>query len=247
MSNNSENGHANNVAKLNELISYALSYGSAYNPAKAALKIAAMQTIVSSAKTANDAVNAALPLYRNAVDARESAFLPLSGLVRRSMNFLKASDTTDLVDESVNILARKLLGERATAKLTEEEKKALAAEGKSVKEISTSQMGYDLRIDNFDKFIKMLASIPLYAPNETDLKIAALTACYNDLKLKNAAVLAAWVPLSNARIARNEILYKEITGLHDLAIDAKLYIKSAFGSLSPQYKQISKLKFTNIR
>ena len=57
------------------------------------------------------------------------------------------------------------------------------------------------------------------------------------------SVLAATVPLSNARIARNEVLYKEKTGLVDTAFDVKVYIKSLFGASSPQYKQISKLAF----
>ena len=77
----------------------------------------------------------------------------------------------------------------------------------------------------------------------TLLKISTLSALYNDLTAKNAAVLAATVPLSNARISRNEILYKEKTGLVDTAFDVKVYIKSLFGATSSQYKQISKLKF----
>jgi hypothetical protein len=163
------------------------------------------------------------------------------------MNFLKATDTSDAVIESVNSLVRKIVGSRAKAKLTEEEKNTLLAAGKTVKEISASQMGYDLRLDNLDKLIKMLAAIPLYVPNEADLKIESLSNYYLDLKQKNADVIAAWVPLSNARIARNDILYKKTTGLHDLAIDIKLYIKSAFGISSTQYKQISKLKFTSFK
>ena len=33
----------------------------------------------------------------------------------------------------------------------------------------------------------------------------------------------------------------------DIALDSKAYIKSAFGGTSPQYKQVSKLKFTSPR
>ena len=89
----------------------------------------------------------------------------------------------------------------------------------------------------------MLESISLYKPNEEDLKVTSLTALYNDLKSKNNAVVNALVPLNNARISRNEILYKENTGLVDIACDAKTYIKSIFGATSPQFKQISKLQF----
>jgi hypothetical protein len=130
--------------------------------------------------------------------------------------------------------------------MTEAEKKAEAEAGKEVVEISSSQMSYDSRLENLDKFIKLLASVPEYTPNEEDLKVTALTALYNDLKAKNSAVINAAIPLSNARISRNEVLYKANTGLVDIALDTKTYIKSVFGAGSPQYKQVSKLEFITL-
>lgn len=247
MSSITESSHANNVANFEELISYAIGYGAIYNPPKLSIKIAGLQNILNNSKTVSNAVNAALPAYRNAVDAREAAFLPLSKLIRRVMNFLKATDTTEQVDDSANTLVRKIIGTRATAKKTDAEKQILAAEGKEVKEISSSQMGYDNRLDNLDKLIKMLSSIPLYAPNEADLKVTALTALYLDLKAKNLAVATSFITLSNTRIARNDVMYKVNVGLYDISSDVKLYIKSVFGATSPQYKQISGLKFTKPR
>ena len=243
MASTSETGHAKNVANFDELISFVTGYAAAYNPSKASIKLTALQALATSAKNSINAVNAALPAYSNAVSAREVAFEPLSKLITRVMNALKATDTTTQVDESALSLARKIQGTRATAKKTDEEKKALAAEGKETKEVSTSQMSYDSRLDNFDKIIKLLTSVTLYAPNEAELKVAALTALYNDLKTKNAAVVTATIPLSNARISRNDILYKTNTGLVDIAFDTKTYIKSLYGATSPQYKQISKLAF----
>ena len=105
-------------------------------------------------------------------------------------------------------------------------------------------MSYDSRLDNFDKLIKLLSSVAAYAPNEADLKITALTALYTDLKAKNLAVINAETPLNNARIARNDVMYKDNTGLVDVATDVKTYIKSVYGATSPQYKTVSSLKFT---
>lgn len=247
MASTSETGHQINVINLDEMNTYVVGYGAVYNPSKASIKLAALQALALSAKSAIGAVNSALPAYSNAVSAREVAFEPLSKLVTKVINALKATDTTTQVDESAITLGRKIQGARATAKKTEAEKTALATEGTVVTEISSSQMSYDNRLDSFDKLIKLLASIPLYAPNEADLKVTALTTYYNDLKAKNAAVVSATVPLSNARISRNEILYKTNTGLVDIAFDVKVYVKSVFGATSPQYKQISKLKFTKPR
>ena len=243
----SETGHAKNIANFDTLVIYATSYGAAYNPVRTSIKLAALQALATTGKASVAAVNAALPAYSNAIAAREVAFSPLSKLITRVLNAIKASDTTVNVDENARTIARKIQGIRATPKKSEEAKKALAAEGKEINEVSSSQMSYDNRLDNLDKLIKLLTSIPLYAPNEAELKVAALTALYNDLKAKNAAVIAASAPLSNARIARNDIMYKDTTGMCDIAIDVKTYIKSLYGASSPQYKQVSGLKFTKVR
>ena len=245
MASTSETGHAKNVANFEKLIAETSAFGENFNPSKATLKLTALNTQLATAKAAIAAVNSAEPAYKNAVSARDAAFAPLGKLITRINNALKASDTTVQEDESALTLVRKLQGRRATAKKTEDEKKALAAEGKEVVEISSSQMSFDSRLDNFDKLIKLLSSIPAYAPNEADLKVEALTALYNDLKAKNMAVINAETPLSTARIARNEVLYKQNTGIVDISVDVKNYVKSVFGATSPQYKLISNLKFTS--
>ena len=245
MASTSETGHAKNVANFEKLIAETSAFGETFNPSKATLKLTALNTQLATAKAAIAAVNSAEPAYKNAVSARDAAFAPLSKLITRINNALKASDTTVQEDESALTLVRKLQGRRATAKKTEDEKKAAAAEGKEIVEISSSQMSFDSRLDNFDKLIKLLSSIPAYAPNEADLKVEALTALYNDLKAKNMAVINAETPLSTARIARNEVLYKQNTGIVDISVDVKNYVKSVFGATSPQYKLISNLKFTS--
>lgn len=245
MASTSETGHAKNVANFEKLVVETTAFGATYNPSKAALKTAALTTQLTAAKAAITAVNSAEPAYKNAVSARDAAFAPLGKLITRINNALKASDTTVQVDESAMTLVRKLQGRRATAKKTDEEKKTAAAEGKEVVEISSSQMSYDSRLDNFDKLIKLLASVTAYAPNEADLKVTALTTLYNDLKAKNTAVLTAEMPLSTARIARNDVLYKPNTGIVDTSVDVKSYVKSVYGATSPQYKLISSLKFTS--
>jgi hypothetical protein len=246
MASTSETGHAKNAANFDDLISFVTGYGVTYNPSRASINLAALQAISANAKNAISALNAALPAYSNAVATREVAFAPLNKLITRVINALKSTDTTDQVDDSAKTLARKIQGTRAKAKKTDEEKAALAAAGTTVVEISSSQMGYDNRLDNFDKLIKLLASIPLYAPNEADLKVTALSTLYDDLKTKNTAVVTAATPLSNARISRNDIMYKANTGLVDIALDTKSYIKSLYGATSPQYKQVSKLEFKTI-
>lgn len=242
-----ESGHAKNVANFDEFLSYVQGYGESYNPTREALKLLAMQAASKNSKAAIDAVNAALPAYTKAVAAREVAFGPVSKLVTRVMNFLKSIASTDHIHENALTYARKIQGRRAVAKRTEQQIQADAAAGTEVIEKSASQMSYDNRLDNFDKFIKLLSSFDQYAPNEADLKVASLSALYADLMKKNSEVIAASTPLSNARIARDTVLYKDDSGLVDIALDAKAYIKAVFGASSPQYKQVSKLTFRKVR
>jgi hypothetical protein len=189
----SETGHAINVANFESIIADVTSYGETYNPTKASLKLAALSTQLTAAKGAINAVSAAEPGLKLAANARDAAFKPLSPLITKVINALKASDTTKQVDELAQSLVRKIQGRRASPKKTEEQKNVAAIAGKEIVEISSSQMSFDSRIDNFDKLIKLLSSVALYAPNEADLKVTALTEVLTDLKAKNLAVTNAGV------------------------------------------------------
>lgn len=245
MASISETGHAKNVANFEKLVVNVTALGTVYNPSKANLKLPALNTQLTAAKTVIATVNSAGATYKNALNTRKTVFSPLSKLITRVNNALKASDTTPQIKESVQSLVRKIQGRRATAKLTEGEKKTATEKGEKVVEISSSQMSYDSRLDNFDKLIKLLASIPAYTPNEADLKTTTLTTLINDLRTKNTAVNTAETALNIARISRNDVLYKTSTGIVDISVDIKSYIVSVYGKTSPQYKAISKLEVKN--
>jgi hypothetical protein len=245
MSSTSETGHAKNVANYEKFIADVTALGATYNPSKANLKLTALNTQLTAAKTAISAVNTAETAYKNAVGARDAAFKQLDKLITRVSNALKASDTTRQVIADATTLVRKLQGRRATPRMTDAEKLAAEAQGKKVVEVSASQRSYDNRLDNFDRLIKLLTSVPAYAPNEADLKVVALTTLYNDLKAKTGAVTFAEVSLNNSRINRNDLLYKPSAGVVDTTVDMKTYVKSVYGTSSPQYKALSGMKFTS--
>lgn len=191
-------------------------------------------------------VNGASGRNSIAIAARNDGFKPLSSLATRILNALRSSGSTKQINDTTQSLVRKIQGRRATPKLTEAEKAALTADGTERKEISSSQMSFDNRLENLDKLIQLLSEVPQYAPNETDLQVSTLTNYYNDLKETNTAVLATENQISNARLSRNEILYKPGSGLVDTAGAAKTYVKSLFGATSPQYRQVSGLEFKTI-
>lgn len=234
-----ETGHAKNAANFQTLIAQVKGYGASYNPSRASVQLPNLITLGATADAAIANLNSLLPGYSNAVAEREEAFAPLSKLSTKIFNSLKATEAIQQVIDNAQTNHKKITGTRASVKLSEEEKQALLAQGKEVNQISASQQSYDSKLDNFDKQIKLLNSIPSYAPNEVELQVATLQTVYGNLQAKNAAVVTQSIPVRAARIVRNEVLYHPETGIVAVAQDVKNYAKSVFGASSANYKLIS--------
>ncbi len=243
MANQTETGHAKNVANFGTLITVVNGFGEVYNPSKQTITTTALTTLYESSKSVMSELNGISGAYGIAVANREVAFDPLSKLATRILNALRSSDVTKQIIDSAESLVRKIQGKRATPKKTEEQKAALLTEGKAAKEVSSSQMSFDNRLDSFDKLVQLLGNIPQYAPNEEELKVSTLANHYAELSSVNTAAGQAETALSNIRLMRNELLYKAGTGLVDVAMSVKTYVKSLFGATSPQYKQVAGLAF----
>ena len=237
MASTSETGHAKNVDNLGLLIANIASYGDRYKPTNPSILLEALKKMEADGRAAVLAVNDAMPIYSRATIERDNAFAPLGQLVTRSLNSLRASSSSEQTDEAASAIVRKIRGNRTTAK-------AAAATDVKVATVSTSQQSYDSVIDNYERYIQYIAATPEYAPNEEDIKLPVLKALAVDLRAKNTACNNAKVAIDNARMARNRVLYTPLTGLVDVALDAKTYIKSLFGSTSPEYKQVAKIDFT---
>ena len=93
----------------------------------------------------------------------------------------------------------------------------------------------------------VLQSESSYAPNENDLKVTTVQAKIADLTVKNTAVATAYTTIINSRIARNETLYSDTTGLVETANEVKKYVKSVFGATSPQFAQVKGIEFKKIK
>ena len=237
MSSTSEVGHAKNVSNFEDLIAFCTAYGAAYNPSKAALNLRELTALHSNAKTQITTVATAKNTFDTLTGDRQLLFEPLKPLATRVFNALSATDATEQNIADAKSINNKLQGIRV--KKIEETPVEDAP-----KHISVSRQSYDSLIENFSAFTDLVSSIPSYIPNETELTTPALTTYLEELQTSNTNLLSVEVAYSNTRISRNETLYNEKTGLVALAADIKKYIKSIFGATSPQYKQVSSLKFT---
>ena len=243
MSSTTETGHAKNVAAFETLISYCASYGAAYNPSKASLKLLALQTQYATANASLQAVKVAKTNYDNATNTREVAYKTIRPLATKIINALASTEATEQTIDDAKTTNNKIQGKRAKAK-DKPDANAADPNAPTPKTISASQQSYDKLIDHFAQLVATLTAEPKYTPNENELKVTSLNTLLTDLKAKNTAVISATTALSNARIARDKALYDETTGILAIAQDVKQYVKSLYGASSPQYKQVTALKFT---
>lgn len=238
----SEVGHARNAANLGQMIAFVTSYGTDYDPTNPSITIAALGAKKTAADGSIDDVTAALGPFKMVVNDRQEAFEGIRKLTTRVINAFAASGAPQKDIDDARTFKRKIDGTRAQTLVDDPETPEDESQGNSV-----SQQSYVQLVEHLDNFIQVLIDSGSYAPNETEIQITALQAYSSDLKAANAAVANAIPPLSNARIARNEILYAEGTGLVDVALLVKKYVKSLYGADSPQYKQISGLQFTRYK
>jgi len=247
MTTTSESGHAKNVANFEDIISICTGLGTAYNPTKNSIKLAAMNTLLTSARNSLQSLKTAKTVYDNSTNTREIAFAGLKKLSTRIVNALQATDATKQTIDDAKTVNRKIQGQRAN--------KIKAAESAPVPvnppvipvpvHISVSQQSFDYLVDNFTKLIQVISTEPLYIPNENDLKVAQLNAMLTNLKASNTSVINAHTSFTNAIISRDTTLYASNTGLYDVACEVKKYVKSVFGATSPQFHQVCKIQFTN--
>lgn len=95
MSTYYETGHSKNVANFEDLISYCTACGAAHNPTKNAIKLPALNTLLTTAKGNLTIVINALTAFRNATNSREIAFEPIKALSTKILNALIACGASD--------------------------------------------------------------------------------------------------------------------------------------------------------
>src|SRR5688572_17121200 len=249
MSSTTETGHARNLAAFEDLISFCTGFGSVYHPSKANLGLTALNPQLAAAQDALQTVKTTKTTFDNATNAREIAIAPMKPLVTRIVNALAATDAAPQTVDDARSLLNKIQGRGRKPKKIITPNTTPLAEGEEpepAKTVSNSQRSYDNLVDNFAQLIVLLTAEPKYVPNEIELKVATLNTLLTDMKAKNTAVVNAYTAVSNARINRNKLLYGELTGMVDVALAVKIYVKSLFGPTTPQYKQVSGLKFTRL-
>lgn len=232
----SETGHATNVANFKTLTNICIELGSVYQPTAEVLQVANLQRKSAEADVPMKQLKEALPLYSTAVANKDAVFKPLDKLVTKVVNgFASCGAQKGEVNIAIN-LGKKIKGDVKPA----------IRKGTDNESISQSQSSMDMRIDNFNGLIAVLAANKNYKPNEADLQVAPLEAYAAELETHAGLVKTAARPVILSREKRDIVLYTPETGMVDLALLVKKYALSCLGSDSATYKLIKGLKFRNI-
>jgi hypothetical protein len=235
-----ETGHVRNAASFREASVICTGFGATYNPPQAELSLSALYTQADENDSLLNLINVAIQAEKDAINLRDAEFKNLSKHTTRIINALAFFDTPANVMENAKSLVAKLNGKRINAVKTNED-------GTLAKTISTSQMSYDMRLDNYDKLIKLVAAQANYNPNEQEMKTSTLLAYVQTLRTLNQNVITQNNNISNARITRNKAFYTNANSAYNIVTKVKHYVKYVFGPQSPEYKQIISINFRNVK
>jgi hypothetical protein len=244
--NTNQSGHEQNVVNLGLIISRVNNFQAGYTPSRIDFTIPKLTELKTNGETVIDSCNLAESVQKNSINARALVFIDFDGLITRSINALRISGASEKTIGQAEAIVRDLRGEKASDGPTEEEIAAAKAKGEELKQNVLHNSTFDSKIENFKKYVQFLSLEGTYNPNETDITIAALNDKLLAIKTANDDFNNTDSALNVARMARNKVLYTKNTGLVDIALGVKLYVKSAFGATSPEYKSISDIPFTKL-
>jgi len=236
MSNQNETGHAKNVANFEMLIEQVKTY-TAYNPSIDNLKIPNLTTLYNSALSSLNSVKEKRIANKNAIAVRQDIYESLKPKTTRIINQLDILGLNKTTIDQAKSLNRLIQGSKKTSNHNQEDE----FETSTTK--STSRQSYTQTAENFSKLLQLITTIESYNPNTEDLKLENLTIYHTSLVDATQTVNQTEAELNTALISRNTILYKEASGLHDIALNVKKYVKSVYGASAPEYRNVSKIEF----
>ena len=242
MPSQSEVGHAKNVANLQKLTEQVNVY-TLYNPPVDNLKLVNLQTLYTTASTKLSEVEDKRHANKNAITLRQSAFENLKSTCTKIINLLDILGLSQGTLDQAKSLNRTIQG--GQKKTTTPPQDPNNQQPTTNNSISTSRQSYTQQAENFGILLQLLSTIPSYTPNEDDLKLINLNIYKDSLVSSTQAVDQTEAELNNKLIERDQLLYKDGTGLYSIAQNVKKYVKSLYGATSPEYTNVSSIEFTS--
>ena len=220
MASTSETGHGKNVNHAQKRLEVLKGMGADYKPSNGAYVLTALEPKITEAVTAHKKVTDLAGPYKTAISNRQVAYKIMGTWTTKIKAAASSSEIDEPLQNNVYSLVKVINGQRIGDK-------PKAVEGKEApKSNSVSRMSFVSRLENFTALAKLLGSIPGYAPNEDENKVATMLAYVTELETLNKTAFPLEENFGKAIAIRNKLLYTEKTGLVDVLEGVKKYVFS---------------------
>ncbi|MFZ1806032.1 MAG: hypothetical protein WAU36_02360 [Cyclobacteriaceae bacterium] len=172
-------------------------------------------------------------------NSREILFRKLPKLAASVILTLDASGAKAETLHDAKGFFRLLSGGRAKVKALQADTEGEVKTGPRV-----AQLSYVSKADHFARLVQLAIASPNYMTNEPALTVQGLKATLKKLYSLNTEVVKVKVALSNARIARNQMLYTANESIYKSGRAARKYVRAIFGPNSEEFSQVRSLVFT---
>lgn len=231
--------HVKNVAIFEGFVGSCTGFGDKYNPGLPKLQLDALNVLLVNAREALTSVREKKADYDRVTNSREILFRDLPRLAASVILTLDASGAKAETLDDARRCFRLLKGKRARVKALQADTEGEVKTGPRV-----AQLSYASLADHFARLVQLVIASPAYMTNEPELTVQGLKARVKKLYSLNSEVASIKVALSNARIARNQVLYTTSDSIYKVGRAARKYVRAIFGPNSEQFNQVKRLVFT---
>jgi hypothetical protein len=233
MASTSETGHDVNLANYKLIITRIGTFTN-YAPANPSLLIPAMTAQSTAADAAHSSYLEKLDDTKEPINEREIEFVNMKKLVTRANNIFRSSVASKASKRDAAGLMKRILGRGVKVRYL--------PDGKiDPKWISNSQQSYVKMTKNYEQFVNVLDASGHYEVNEPILKMTNLKNVLTNLQAKNNAIDTIIAAAIEFRTKRDHLLYDLDTGIIDVSLLCKNYVKGLFGAGTPEAKSITSI------
>lgn len=238
MSSPSQSGNAQNNAMLALLIEYATQMAATFNPSNALIFLANLQTILTTAVSAQTDVSNLVGPNKIAENDRKAffdAFKKILPGLRRS--YKATAGVTEKELQDFDSIVRKLTGREKY----HPDKPGDPVEPKPTH--SDIQSGYVDVEANLELLISLLENTAGFNPNEVEYKVATIKTTKTTMGNLTKNVNTTGVPLKAARTLRDQLISSNPDSVCTVGQLTKDYMLSVLPKGTSMYKAVVKIKF----
>jgi hypothetical protein len=231
------------ITSCEQLVRICESFGARYIPSNDAIKPTALSALLEQAQQSVQAVTVARQAVTFVASDRKTVYAGIPKLATRIFHAMAASEAPEqTLEDAMQI--KKALAYRAP----QSQKNGTPQQEGSTPEVKrtgnrAAQLNYEAKARNFSRLIECVKTLPLYAPNEPDLKLEALEAFHQKLLHLTSELIRRHAVVTEARMQRNTMLFGE-KGIRGLARMVKHYIRSAFRHNSEEVINVNRIAFS---